>query len=129
MVCLVLFSAAPTLETFSRGATKRRRAIYCLDTPFMTFSRRIVVSSCFAATAYLSPGNICRGQSVSPAGGAHRQFETRAQLDSLANAAEKAHRTGEAWLLRTRLEKGDFQEGDRIWVAVEGANIFVKPET
>jgi protein involved in polysaccharide export with SLBB domain len=117
------------LETFSRGATKRRRAISCLDTPLMTFSRRLVLRSCAAATALLSLGNVCLAQSVAPAGSLRRQFETRSELDSLASAAEKAHRTGEAWLLRTRLEKGDFQEGDRIWVVVEGANIMTKPET
>jgi protein involved in polysaccharide export with SLBB domain len=93
------------------------------------FSRRLVRLSCVAATAYLSLGSVCLGQSVSPAGSARRQFETRAELDSLATAAEKGHRTGEAWLLRTRLEKGDFQEGDRILAVVEGANIMTKPET
>jgi len=95
----------------------------------MMFSTRLVRTSCVAAAAYLSLGNVCLGQSVSPAGSARRQFETRAELDSLATAAEKGHRTSEAWLLRTRLEKGDFQEGDRIWVVVEGANIMTKPET
>lgn len=93
------------------------------------FSRRLVRSSCVAVAAYLSLCNVCLGQSVSPAGGARRHFETRAELDSLATAAENGHRTSEAWLLRTRLEKGDFQDGDRIWVVVEGANIMTKPET
>jgi beta-lactamase regulating signal transducer with metallopeptidase domain/outer membrane biosynthesis protein TonB len=60
---------------------------------------------------------------------ARHEFDTRAELEAQATAAEKAHRTGEAWLLRTRLEKGDFQEGDRILVEVEGANIITKPET
>jgi hypothetical protein len=95
----------------------------------MMFSRRLVRTSCVAAAAYLSLANVCLGQSVAPAGNARRQFETRAELDSLATAAEKGHRTSEAWLLRTRLEKGDFQEGDRMWVVVEGANIMTKPET
>jgi len=53
----------------------------------MMFSTRLVRTSCVAAAAYLSLGNVCLGQSVSPAGSARRQFETRAELDSLATAA------------------------------------------
>ena len=49
-----------------------------------------------------------------------RQFETRAQLEQQAVAAEKAHRTSEAFLLRSRLQRGDFQEGDRIFIVLEG---------
>jgi len=48
-----------------------------------------------------------------------REFETRAQLEAQAKEAEAQHRTSEAWLLRTRLEEGDFQEGDRIIVMLE----------
>lgn len=47
-----------------------------------------------------------------------RRFETRAELDSRAREAEAANRTGEAWLLRSRLERGDFQEGDRIALTI-----------
>lgn len=53
-------------------------------------------------------------QSVPGSSGAVRQYESRAELDSLARAAERAGRSSEAWLLRSRLERGDFQEGDRI---------------
>ncbi|MGE5099083.1 MAG: polysaccharide biosynthesis/export family protein [Deltaproteobacteria bacterium] len=95
----------------------------------MMFSVRAPRAYLVAVAAYLALGNVCLGQAIAPAGGARRQFETRQELDSMANAAEKGHRTGEAWLLRTRLEKGDFQEGDRILVQVEGANIMTKPET
>lgn len=51
---------------------------------------------------------------------ASREFETRAQLEERARAAESQRRTSEAWLLRSRLERGDFQEGDRIVIALEG---------
>jgi protein involved in polysaccharide export with SLBB domain len=85
--------------------------------------------SLLAVVAYLALGNVCLGQGLTPTGGARRQFETRTELDSLATAAENAHRSGEAWLLRTRLEKGDFQDGDRILVQVEGASIMTKAET
>jgi hypothetical protein len=100
-----------------------------LDTPLTTFSVRPVRLSLVSLIAFLALGNICRGQGDTTVGTARRQFESRAELDSMATAAEKGHRTSEAWLLRTRLEKGDFQEGDRILVQVEGANIFTKPET
>jgi len=42
------------------------------------------------------------------------QFETRASLEAEEKQAEAQHRTSEAWLLKNRLENGDFQEGDRI---------------
>jgi hypothetical protein len=100
-----------------------------LDTPLMMFSGRLARASFVTAAAYLALGNVCLGQSVAPAGGSHRQFETRAELEAQAKDAENGHRSGEAWLLRTRLEKGDFQEGDRILVQVEGASIMTKPET
>ena len=49
-----------------------------------------------------------------------RELETRASLESEARTAESQHRTSEAWLLRTRLQKGDFQDGDRIVVMLQG---------
>lgn len=64
--------------------------------------------------------SICSAQSVSPAGSARREFESRAELQEQAAAADKEHRTGEAWLLHQRLEKGDFQDGDRIIVQIQG---------
>jgi protein involved in polysaccharide export with SLBB domain len=42
------------------------------------------------------------------------EMETRPALEAKLRAAEAQHRTSEAFLLRTRLEKGDFQDGDRI---------------
>lgn len=45
-------------------------------------------------------------------------FETRAELEAQAREAERAGRRSEAWLLRTRLQQGDFQEGDRIVVTI-----------
>ena len=71
--------------------------------------------SLLAATA-----GICSAQSVSPAGSARREFESRTELQTQAAAAEKEHRAGEAWLLHQRLEKGDFQDGDRIIVQIQG---------
>jgi hypothetical protein len=50
-----------------------------------------------------------------------RQYETRALLEAQAKAAEAQRRTSEAWLLRSRLQKGDFQEGDRIVVILENS--------
>ena len=51
------------------------------------------------------------------------QFESRAELMARAKAADSAHRTQEAWLLKQRLEKGDFQEGDRIVVVQQGMGL------
>jgi protein involved in polysaccharide export with SLBB domain len=51
--------------------------------------------------------------------GVTRQYDSRAQLERQATAAEATGRTSEAWLLRSRLQKGDFQEGDRIVVVID----------
>jgi protein involved in polysaccharide export with SLBB domain len=48
-----------------------------------------------------------------------KPYESRAQLERAVASAEAAGRTSEAWMLRTRLEKGDFQEGDRIVIVVD----------
>ena len=45
--------------------------------------------------------------------------ESRSKLEAEARAAESANRASEAWLLRSRLTNGDFQEGDRIVVVLE----------
>src|SRR5688500_8125584 len=52
------------------------------------------------------------------------EFETRAQLESQASAAEAKGDQAEAQMIRHRLEHGDFQDGDRIVVTVEGAGGF-----
>jgi protein involved in polysaccharide export with SLBB domain len=63
------------------------------------------------------------GQTVRPAGAA-RDFEDRAALEAQAASAEAQHRTAEAWLLRSRLQRGDFQDGDRIVVRLLGTVTF-----
>ena len=79
-------------------------------------------------------GSPCRAQDSSTPAPARREFETRAEIEAQAKTAEAQHRTGEAWLLRQRLEKGDFQDGDRIIVRVQGNTLMPKelmslPET
>jgi protein involved in polysaccharide export with SLBB domain len=61
------------------------------------------------------------GAQGDPPSTSRSEFETRAELEQQARVAEQQHRTSEAWLLRTRLEKGDFQEGDRIVVMVHSS--------
>ena len=71
-------------------------------------------------------GSRLTAQSVSPAGSAvspRREYESRSELEAQAKAAESARRTGEAWLLHQRLEKGDFQDGDKIFLAVQASLI------
>ena len=51
-------------------------------------------------------------------------LETRSALQQELKAAEANHRTGEAFLLRNRLEHGDFQDGDRIIVQLLGTVAF-----
>jgi hypothetical protein len=53
-------------------------------------------------------------------------LETRAVLEAEAAKAEAQHRTSEAFLLRSRLKRGDFQDGDRIVVRVLGAASLIQ---
>jgi protein involved in polysaccharide export with SLBB domain len=53
-----------------------------------------------------------------------RDFEDRPSLEAQAANAEAQHRTSEAWLLRSRLQRGDFQDGDRIVVKLLGSVTF-----
>jgi protein involved in polysaccharide export with SLBB domain len=71
----------------------------------------------FAAAAVEAQGSPSAG--VTSATGS-RQFETRQQLENQMRLAESQKRTADAWLLRSRLERGDFQEGDRLIVMLEG---------
>jgi hypothetical protein len=50
---------------------------------------------------------------------ASREYESREEIEAQAQAAEREKRTGEAWLLRQRLLKGDFQESDRIVIVIQ----------
>ena len=61
--------------------------------------------------------------------GRRSEFESRADLEERARLAESQHRTSEAWTLRNRLEKGDFQEGDRIVVTFHSTAIAQPIET
>jgi protein involved in polysaccharide export with SLBB domain len=58
-------------------------------------------------------------QQISPIPG-NQAYETRTELEALAQSAATEGRTAEATLIRYRLERGDFQDGDRILVSVRG---------
>jgi protein involved in polysaccharide export with SLBB domain len=81
---------------------------------------RILISSLVALAIAGAPVG---GQSTRPPETA-RDLESRAQLEAEARTAEAENRTGEAWLLRSRLQRGDFQEGDRIVVSLLGSTTF-----
>ncbi len=53
-----------------------------------------------------------------------RDLETRSALETEARTAEQQNRTSEAFLLRNRLQRGDFQEGDRIVVSLLGSTAY-----
>jgi protein involved in polysaccharide export with SLBB domain len=50
-----------------------------------------------------------------------REYESREQIEALAKTAEAENRAGEAWLLRQRLLKGDFQESDRMVIVLQNS--------
>jgi protein involved in polysaccharide export with SLBB domain len=95
----------------------------------MRMVKKSRLALCCAASLF-TLADVSRAQDTVPASaGPRREFESRADLEAQAAAAEAQHRTGEAFLLRSRLQKGDFQDGDRIVVEVEGNLLMSKPET
>ena len=50
---------------------------------------------------------------------ASREYESREELEAQAKAAETEKRSAEAWLLRQRLLRGDFQESDRLVIVLQ----------
>lgn len=84
----------------------------------------IRIALCAATASLAAPASLAFAQATSNVATsttpAERQSDSRAQLEAQARAAEGAGRTQEAWILRTRLQRGDFQEGDRILITFLG---------
>jgi hypothetical protein len=60
------------------------------------------------------------GQSVAPVPAVSGALESRTELERRLAAAVSENRTADATVIRNRLQAGDFQEGDRIYVRVQG---------
>jgi protein involved in polysaccharide export with SLBB domain len=60
----------------------------------------------------------------SPANQARQHFETRTELEAQAQAAEAKNNKAATYLIRSRLEHGDFHDGDRIFLTVKGSAGF-----
>jgi polysaccharide biosynthesis/export protein len=71
----------------------------------------------------LATSRLCLGQSAVATQERHN-FETRAELEAQVKAAEAKGNTAEAWRIHYRLDHGDFQEGDRIVIKVQGTGGF-----
>ena len=80
----------------------------------------ISVSLLALAVASLAAAPFAARAQSSSGGDVGADLETRAALTAEAKKAEAQHRTGEAWLLNQRLQKGDFQDGDKILVKLLG---------
>lgn len=79
------------------------------------------------ASAVLIALSALSGTSAAQTGlvsGANPSFQSRAQLEADAQAAEAEGRDLDARLIRHRLNAGDFQDGDRIFVTVRGPGGF-----
>jgi hypothetical protein len=100
--------------------------------PEFTVGQSVSIRFCVAGlVALFAAINPCGAQdaSATPSPAPRREFETRAEIQAQAKAAEAQHRPNEAWLLRQRLEKGDFQDGDRIVVVLHGNALMPKDFT
>jgi hypothetical protein len=58
-----------------------------------------------------------------PAGAQGRHMASRASLEALARAADSAAQSSQAGAIRARLTEGDFAEGDRIYLLIEGDQV------
>lgn len=98
-----------------------RGAVVSFEFPEDLLLKVTFISRSFLLASLLLGANAAAvgAQTALPAPVRTSEFETRAQLEAAATVAESKHRTSEAWLLRSRLRNGDFQEGDRIVVVLE----------
>jgi protein involved in polysaccharide export with SLBB domain len=69
------------------------------------------------------PGTSARAQSRGPTFERH-DFESRAALEADQKDAEAKGDSNQAFLIRYRLQEGDFREGDRVIVKVQGTGGF-----
>jgi protein involved in polysaccharide export with SLBB domain len=81
---------------------------------FLTFACALAVF-CPARSSF---AQAAVAESIAPRQ-AIREYETREELEAQAKAAEAGKRSAEAWLLRQRLLKGDFQESDRMVIVLQ----------
>ncbi len=112
-----------TLQGFAVG-NDREPPTYPNTAGFMSHPvlRGVVVGT----AGLIALGAPCRAQDPAANPPARQEYESRAEIEAQAKAAEDQHRTGEAWLLRQRLEKGDFQDGDRILFSLQGNALMPK---
>jgi protein involved in polysaccharide export with SLBB domain len=71
-----------------------------------------------AVVAFLQPATLWL-HAQNPAPSRTGQYETRSELAEQLRRAEAGSRPAEAFLLKQRLEKGDFQESDRILIVLQ----------
>lgn len=92
--------------------------------PLATFAgavrRASLVLALLSVSAMVGDMEAQVGSGTSSAPIMRRPEVSRADLDSMATAAEQAGRTSEATMLRKRLSDGDFFQGDRMVLVVEG---------
>lgn len=82
---------------------------------------QVIALGCLSAT--LSTATPCLAQTI--ASEPRQRFETRATLQAQLKAADSSHNTATTYMIKYRLEHGDFYSGDRIFVRVEqGATGF-----
>jgi protein involved in polysaccharide export with SLBB domain len=80
-----------------------------------------IALGCLSAT--LSTATPCLAQTTTPE--LRQRFETRTTLQTQLKAADSSHNKAATYLIKYRLEHGDFYPGDRIFVRVEqGATGF-----
>jgi hypothetical protein len=85
-------------------------------------TRLFFMSSALIAGGLLS-GSAARAQS-SGSGFERHNFESRAALEAEAKDAQAKGDSSTAFLVRYRLQQGDFREGDRVVIKVQGSAGF-----
>lgn len=93
--------------------------MYSMEAP-RSWRARTILSLALVALVGLAQSASAQAR---PAEGT-RELETRSALEAEARRADQQNRGAEAVLLRSRLQRGDFQEGDRIVVTLLGSTTF-----
>jgi hypothetical protein len=89
----------------------------------MRLNTRFFLTSSALISGGLLSGTVARAQSGPPNFERHN-FESRAALEAEAKDAQAKGDSTTAFLVRYRLEQGDFREGDRVVVKVQGTGGF-----
>jgi hypothetical protein len=124
-----MLTRAPNGELSIPRTMEPGSPVYIRNVNNRSVLRRVLTTCVLPAWALLAFAGPSEAQTRPAAVG--RPLETRESLQALVAEAERLRQTGRAQMLRERLVNGDFQDGDRVVLAVQvpGLSAVAAPET